>query len=175
MFKKIALALLLIASTSLHSNATEAKVAVINMQKIMSDSTAAKDLQTQLEAKRNSYQAEIKAKEDKLRKEEEDLAKQKNILAKDALEQKQKDFIEEINKVRKEVQDKRVALDNAYKQALNELNKAILQIVDDLAAEKGFNLALPNSALIYAASDFDITNDVVSKLNQKLPKISLKF
>jgi Skp family chaperone for outer membrane proteins len=175
MFKKIALAFLLVVATTSVSSATDAKVAVINMQKIMDESTAAKDLQAQLEAKRSSYQASIKAKEEKLRKEEEDLVKQKNILAKDALEQKQKEFIAEINKVRKEVQDKRVALDNAYKQALNELNKAILQIVSDMAEEKGFNLAFPHSALVYASSDFDITADVITQLNKKLPKVTLKF
>ncbi len=179
MLKKLILVALIATSAASFSatgaNAAEIKVAVINIQKILSEASAAKDLQAQLEKKRVEYQGQIKAKEEKLKKEEAELVKQKNVLTKEAFEQKQKDFVNEINDVRKDVQDKRVKLDSAYKQALGTINNSMQDIINDLAAEKGFNLAFPASGLIYAPKEFDITDEVLKKLNEKLPKVSLKF
>lgn len=183
MLKKLFLTLSIVVFSTAAAQAADAapaalpavKVAVVDIQRIMKDSLAAKDLKAQLEAKRNQYQAEIKAKEDKLKKEEEDLAKQKSVLAKDALTAKQKAFVDDINAVRKDVQDKRVKLDNGYKNALNEIQKVVQGIIDDLAKEKGFNLAIPNSQLVYAHRDFDISDEVLKRLDAKLPKVALKF
>ncbi len=157
------------------ASAPQPKIAVVDIQRIMKDSLAAKDLKAQLESQRNQYQADIKTKEDKLKKEEEDLAKQKNVLAKDALTAKQKAFVDDINAVRKDVQEKRVKLDNGYKNALNEIQKVVQDIINDLAKEKGFNLAIPTSQLVFAHKDFDISDEVLNRLNKKLPKLSQTY
>lgn len=183
MLKKIlpAIALAAVVTFSAFSPAqaadakAEPKVVVVDIQRIMRDSLAAKDLKTQLESQRNSYQSDIKNKEDKLKKEEDDLGKQKNVLSKDALTQKQKSFVDEINNVRKDVEEKRVKLDNAYKQALNEIQSAVQDIINDMAKEQGFNLAIPTSQLVYADKSFDVSDEVLKRLDKKLPKVSLKF
>lgn len=174
MFKKLFLIAALVVMSTGSAQAIDAKIVVVDIQRIMRDSLAAKDLKSQLESRRNQYQSEIKSKEDKLKKEEEDLAKQKNVLAKDALAAKQKAFVNDINAVRKDVQDKRVKLDTAYKAALNDIQDAVQSIINDLAKEKGFNLAIPTSQLVFAHKDFDISDEVLKRLDAKLPKVSLK-
>lgn len=175
MFKKLFLIALFAITSTTAAQADDIKVAVVNVQKILAESSAAKDLQTQLEKQRDQYQAQIKTQEEKLKKEEAELVKQKGVLTKEAFEQKQKDFVNQINTVRKDVQDKRVKLDTAYKQALSTINQTMQGIINDLAEEKDFNLAFPASGLIYAPKEFDITDEVLKRLNSKLPKVALKF
>lgn len=175
MLKKLSLAIILVAFTSLSAIAAEPKIVVVDIQRIMKDSLAAKDLKTELEAKKNQYQASINAKKDKLTKEMDELVKQKNVLAKDALQQKQKSFVAERDAVIKDARDKQISFDNAYKNALNEIQKAVLDIVSDMAKEQGFNIAIPTSQLIYASNEFDVSAEVLKRLDKKLPKVSLKF
>lgn len=154
---------------------TAAVVAVIDLGKVMNKSTAVKSANDQLQAQRDKYQQQISAEEAKLKQGEEDLAKQKTILTKEALAEKQKKFIDEVNKVRKEVQQRKSKLDKANHEALSQVQSTVRQIVEELATEKGFNLAVPTEQLIFAHKDLDISEEVLTRLNEKLPKVELKF
>lgn len=163
------------AATAASAAPQPATVVVVDIQAVLDQSTAAKDLKTQLEAKRNEYQKQITAKEDSLKKSVEDLQKQKTVLSKDDLAKKQKAFDDEVEKVRKDVQAKRLSLDNAYKKAVGDIQATVQKIIEEMATSQKFNLAIPTSQLIFANKDMDITKDVAAKLNQRLPKITLKF
>jgi outer membrane protein len=175
MLKKLSLAAALVAFTFVSAVAAEPKIVVVDIQRIMRESLAAKDLKAELESKKNQYQTSINAKKDKLTKEMDDLVKQKNVLAKDALAEKQKSFVAERDAVIKDARDKQISFDNAYKNALGEIQKAVQSIIEDMAKEQGFNMAIPTSQLIYASGDFDVSNEVLKRLDKKLPKVSLKF
>lgn len=174
--KKLILALILTLSPLAALAAPmDAKVVVVDIQEVLAASTAAKDLKTQLEAKRKDYQKQISAKEDALKKQEAELVKQKTVLAKEELTKKQKAFVDEVEKVRKDVQNKRQSLDNAYKKAVGDIQATVQKIIEEMATTQGFNMAIPTSQLIYANKSMDITKDVTAKLNQRLPKVALKF
>lgn len=158
-----------------YAEITNPKIVVVNIKRILDESKAAKDLSSQIEKKKSTYQAQITAKEEKLKKEEESLIQQKNVLSKEALTEKQKQFIDEINGARKDIAQKKIKLDNGYKKALADIQKAVKDIVEELAVEKGFNIAVPTSQLIYATADLDISDEVLARLNKKLPKVNLKF
>ncbi len=175
MRKFLIAALFAIISTSANAAPMQAKVVVVDIQKVLEGSSAAKDLKTQLEAKRTEYQKQISAKEDALKKQEAELAKQKTVLSAADLEKKKKSFVDEVEKVRKDVQTKRLSLDNAYKKAVTDIQATVQKIIEEMATAQGFNLAIPTSQLIYAQKDMDITKDVAAKLNQRLPKVTLKF
>ncbi|PIR32152.1 MAG: hypothetical protein COV36_05075 [Alphaproteobacteria bacterium CG11_big_fil_rev_8_21_14_0_20_44_7] len=151
------------------------KIVVVDIQRILNESTAAKDLSKQIEEKRDQYQSQITAEENSLKKKEEDLVKQKNILSKDALAAKQKEFINDVNEVRKGIQEKKLKLDNAYKKSLGNIQQEVSKIIEEMAAEQGFNIAMPTSQLVFANADLDISSEVLKKLNSSLPKTSLKF
>lgn len=153
----------------------DVKIAVVNIAAVMEKSTAVKKANDELEAKRNQYQKEITSEEEVLRKSEADLAKQKGILSKEDLSEKQKKFIDQINQARKDVQQRKGKLDKAYREVLVKVRVSVREIVAELAKEKGFNIALPTEPLIFASGDLDITDEVTSRLNSKLPSVALKF
>ena len=176
MLKKLLLVLLLVVMPAIASaEIVTPKIVVVNVQKIMKESKAAKDATKKLETKRDQYQSQITSEENKLKKSEEELMQQKNILSKEALAEKQKSFIKQINDVRSGVQKKKVKLDKAYKKALAEIQKAMLAVVEQMATEKGFNLAIPTTQLIYAEANMDITSEVLTRLDKKLPKATISF
>ena len=87
---KIALLALFIAITPTLALAADpvTKIAIVDIQKIMRESLAAKDLQQQLEKKKNEFQSEITKQEQQLQKEDKSLAEERSVLSADAFEKK---------------------------------------------------------------------------------------
>lgn len=176
MFKKLAIIFVIMLIPAFASaEIPQSKVAVVDIAKVMAASTAVKQANDQLQSKRDEYQKEISAQEEKLKTAEQDLAKQKGILSKDAMNEKQKQFIEQIKEARNDVQVRKGKLDKAYREVLVKVQVAVRDIVAEMASEKGFNIALPTEPLIFAHRDLDITSEVADRLNKKLPSVSLSF
>lgn len=150
-------------------------IAVVNIQQVMKDSTAAKSVREQLENKQKSFQSEISKKEEDLKKEDQELGKQKSVLAKDAFEAKVKSFREKATNMQKDVQSKKAMLDGAFERSLNDIQKVVTEIIADIAKEKGFAVALPTSQILYADKTLDISSEVLDRLNKKLAKLDVKF
>lgn len=157
------------------ADAVKPTVAVVNIQQIMRDSTAAKTVREQLENKQKSFQAEITKKEEGLKKEDQELGKQKSVLAKDAFEKKLVEFRTKATNMQKDVQAKKALLDGAFERSLNDIQKIVTDIIADLAKEKGFVVAVPTSQILYADKSLDISSEVLDRLNKKLPKLDVKF
>lgn len=171
----------LVISTSLclsapsFAQATKPTIAVVNIQAVMKDSTAAKSIREQLESKQKAFQAEITKKEEALQKEDQELAKQKSVLSKEAFEEKARAFRARATDVQKEVQSKKALLDSAFERSLNDIQKGVNDIIAAMAKEKGFTVALPTSQILYSDSSLDISKDVLEQLNKKLPKVDVSF
>ena len=150
-------------------------IAVINIQDIMRDSLAAKSIKKKLEAKQKSFQKEMTKKESDLQKKESSLAKQRGTLSAAEFEKKVKSFRETATKAQREVQTKKAKLDKAFADALSNIQKNVVTIVESIAKERGVKVVLPTSQLLYADPSLDITKEVLAKLNKKLPSVKVNF
>lgn len=151
------------------------KVAIVDIQKIVSESSATKDINKQLEKKKNEFQTQINKQEESLMKEDQELTKKKASLSAEAFEKKRKAFQDKVAGVQRDVQKKRAQLEGAYTQALGKVQKAVVDIIKDMASDKGFELAIPASQALYFKSEMDISNDVLSKLDSKLPSVEVEI
>lgn len=165
------------AAPAMADDAAAAKpaIAVVNIQQIMKDSSAAQSVREQLESKQKAFQAEITKKEESLQKEDQELAKQQKVLSKDAFAEKAKAFRAKATDMQKEVQAKKALLDGAFESSLNDIQKAVNEIIAGLAKEKGFVIAVPTSQILYNDDKLDISKEVLDRLNKKLPKLDVKF
>ena len=170
-----AAAMFAFAAPAFAEDAAKPQIAVVNIQQIMKDSTAAKSVREQLEGKQKAFQSDITKKEDALKKEDQELAKQKSVLSKEAFEEKARAFRNKATDVQKEVQSKKALLDGAFERAISDIQKATTDIIADIAKEKGFAIAVPTSQILYADTKLDISAEVLEKLNKKLPKLDVKF
>src|ERR1035437_6744050 len=87
---------------------------IVDMNKVMQTTDAAKGIFSQMEVKRKEYQAQISKEEDSLRSSGQALEKQKDTLAKDAFEEKGKALQEKFMQEQKVVQDRKKILDMAF-------------------------------------------------------------
>src|ERR1044072_8535991 len=135
-------------------------IAVVNVQQIMNESPAAKSVHDQLDSKSKNFQNEITKKQDQLQKEYQELGKQQNVLSKSAFQEKVGAFRKKVTEAQKEMQSKKALLDNASARAGAEIQKAVNEVISDLAKEKGFVAAIPTSELLYADPKLDVTGEV---------------
>lgn len=149
------------------------KVAVVDIQKIVGQSTATKDIQKQIEKKKNEFQSQINKQEEALMKEDQELSKQKASLSADKFEEKRKEFKNKVAQTQRDVQKKRTQLESAYADALAQVQKSVLDIIKGMADDKGFTLALPSSQVLYYHGGMDISDEVLEKLNKDLPKVDV--
>jgi len=147
--------------------------AVIDYQRILKDAAAAKSIREQIEARRKAYQDEINQEEQRLREADQSFAKQRSLLTPEALAEKRRDFEKEVVDVQRLVQERRRALDRASAIALNEVKKALIDIVTGIAEERGFNVVLAASEVLFFASEIDITGEVLAKLDGQLPEVAV--
>ena len=155
--------------------AADTGVTVVNIQKIMSEAVAAQNVHEQLEEKSKGFQADISKKQEQLQKEKQEISEKRSVLSKSAFDEKAAAFEKKVTAAQKEAQSKKAMLDNAFGHAVNDIQKAVTDIIADIAKEKGFAVTVPTSQTLYYDPKLDITADVLSRLNQKLPKLEVKF
>jgi Skp family chaperone for outer membrane proteins len=148
-------------------------VAVVDVQRIMQDSSASKGIQKAIESQRDSYQKEIQTLEDKLQNAENELRKQQTVLAPDAFAAKRRDFEKQVSDVQRTVQARKRTLDTAFNDAMTHVQKTMLEIVQDIADERGANVVIPRNLLVLFASNLDVTDPVLERLNKQLPTVAV--
>jgi len=174
MFRTALAALALTLATGFTAAHAEG-LGVVNTQKIMRESKAAQSVRSQLQSKQKAFQAELDAKEKQLLAEDQALAKQSNTVEKAAFEQKVKDFRTKAAAAQREVQQKKMAVDKALAESLASIQKTVIEITKEVATEKKLSAVVSASAVMYAEPSLDITDEVLKRLNSKLPNVSVKF
>jgi Skp family chaperone for outer membrane proteins len=147
--------------------------AVIDYQRILRDAAAAKSIRQQIEARRQSYQEEISKEEQRLHEADKAFAKQRSVLSNEAFAEKRRVFEQEVAEVQRLVQDRRRELDSVAAAALNKVKEALIEIVTSIAEERGFNLVLPSSEVLFFSRSLDLTEEVLAKLDARLPQVQL--
>lgn len=172
----IILAMLCATLLTLPQSATAAdKLAVVNIQIIMKDSKAANSVRDQVQTKQKQFQSELDKKEKELQEEDKELAKQRSLLSPEAFKQQYQQFRQKAATAQKEIQKKRVQLDKALGEALADIQQNVVTIVAEVAKEKGANMAISTSQVLYADPALDITSEVLTRLDKKVPKLTVKF
>lgn len=148
-------------------------IAVIDVQKIMQESSASKGITKSFETLRDSYQKEISALEDKLRKSEDELRKQQTVLSPEALANKRRDFEKQVTDVQKTVQNRKRALETGLNEAMAVVHKTMVEVVADISRERGANLVLARQQFVLVDTQLDVTDTVMERVNKKLPQVAL--
>jgi outer membrane protein len=150
-----------------------AVAAVIDYQRILRDAAAARSIRDQIEARRKTYQEEISKEEQRLHEVDKEFAKQRSVLSPDDFAEKRREFEQDVAEVQRKVQERRRELDRLSAAALNEVKEALIAIVTSIADERGFNLVLPSSEVLFFARSLDLTEEVLAKLDARLPQVQL--
>ena len=145
--------------------------AVIDYQQILREAKAARSIREQIEGRREAYQGEIGREEERLLEADQAFAKQRSLLTPEARAERRREFEKEVVEVQRMVQERRQKLDRASAAALNQVKQALIEIVTGIAEARGFNLVLPSSEVLFFARSIDLTQEVMSELDRRLPDV----
>jgi outer membrane protein len=150
-------------------------VLVVDVQSLLQNSKSAKMVRQQIEQKRAEYAKEISHQEATLRQERDALQRQQASLSQEALSQKGKEFQQKVNELDRSVQAKRQALERSNAEALEKIQEAMLKIITQIAKDRKTNLVFQRSELVMFDQGFDVTDEVLQKLDEDLPTLTVNF
>ena len=148
--------------------------AVIDMQKVLSKSTAWASLQKQVKEIEDSFKEKIKGEEESLKKEQENLRAQKSVLAKEQFKEKEEEFKAKVNKVQSKIQNARRELESTMARGMQIIQAEAVKHLKEIAAKEGYYAVFDASTTIIAADIINISDVVAEKINKSLPKINVE-
>jgi Skp family chaperone for outer membrane proteins len=154
---------------------TNLAVIVVDVQALLQNSKAAKMVRQQIEAKRADYAKEISHQEETLRQERDALQRQQATLTSDQLNAKGRDFQAKVNELDRDVQAKRQALERSNADALQKIQEVMVKIITDIAKDRKANLVFQRSELVLFDQGFDVTDQVLQKLDEQMPTMTVNF
>ncbi len=148
-------------------------IAVVDVQAILQNSAASKNLREQMEKIRADYQAAVRKREQALRKESEDLQRQRAVLSPDSFAQKRREYEAVAHEAQTAFRDRKRQIDRAYGIALGKINQMIVLSAARISEKRFVDLVLPKSVVILSDRKLDITKEVLASVNKELSSVSV--
>ena len=150
-------------------------VAVVDVQQIMRQSDAAKDIREQVESRRKVYEKDFQQREADVREAEKALAQQQAILANEVFQARVREHQQNIAALQRDGQSMKRQLDQAYGRANGQVRQTMIEIVAEVAGEVGVGLVLFKNQIFLGDRKIDVTEEIMKRLNKKLPKVKVTF
>lgn len=151
------------------------KIAIVDIQTVLTRSTAMISLKLDMEKLTKELQQEFAENELALRKEEENILLIKDKITPEEYDGKTKDFNHKVTSVQKKINDKKLHIEQAYSEAVSEVNNVAFQIISELSNEKKFSVVFPSTQIVYANEALNITKEVTTRLNKQIAAVKLKL
>lgn len=149
-------------------------IAVIDGQRVNREAAALKNARQQLEQYRFNFQSEIAKEEEKLRAEEQELARQRSVLTPEVFDQRRQAFQAKVIDLQKRIQERSQSLEKMLNGVREQVTVQVIEILKTLARERGFNMVLDRAQVqIFIGENIDITAEVLKRLDQKLPTVKV--
>ena len=152
---------------------SEIKVAFIQMDVLMSESSAGKSLFKQLNIIDKKNQKNFKQIKDKLNIEKDDISKKKNILSSDEYEKKVNDLNKKFKSFQSDAKNKIENLKSKRNTGINKILKELNPLLSEYSDKNQLAFIIDQKNIIIGKTELNITNEILKLLNQKLPKINL--
>ncbi|SRR5690606_12890823 len=169
-----ALLLLATPSLSIAQSIPQPVVMVIDTAKIMAEARAMNSIRDQIDQIRSSYQAEIKREEDELRRADQEMAQQRQVLSPEAFNQRRQELQQRASALQVKARTRRTQLDQALRDAVQVVRNRLLKIVETVAQRHGANVVVQKSDLVYADDRMEFTDEVLAQLNAELSTVTVE-
>ena len=152
---------------------SQESVVYVDIDYIMTNSKVGKNLNSQIEKTHKNNISFFEKKENELKKNEQDIIKQKNIIDKSEFQKKINELRDQASEYRKLRKEK---IDKVTKQRLTATGKIIKElkpILAQYADENSISIIIQKKNIIIGKSNLDITPQILSLLDKKISKIKL--
>jgi len=150
-------------------------IAIVDLNLILLDSKAAKSATKQFESIQKSTEEEILKSDQSMLEERNKLIEQQSVIAPEAFEIKAANYEKQLQAYQAEKQNKLRNLEGSLQKARNTILESVKPILEELSKELGVTVILEKNSVLLSATNMDITENVIKKLNKELPKIKVSL
>ena len=152
------------------------KVAVVELQILLTQSEASKKIGSQLEAHRSDVMKELSSSEAKLVETNKALVElSKTEVSKEDFTKQAQSFEEEKLALQKLSVKRRNALTEASVKAERALMDEIVKVLESMAKENSYDLILTKQNVIVGTQSLDITDEALVRLNKAVSTIKVEY
>jgi len=172
---KILIKVLIFTSLLLFNNSLYAvtNVAYLDMNMIYNETKVGKLIFTELEEIQKNNISNFKKSEESLKKEEQKIFSQQNILSEEEYKKKVLSFKEKVDKYQSDRNKSINKLKEKRARSIKELSTSVNKILAEYSEEKKITLIIPKKNIIMGNTELDITNDILKIIDKKVKKINL--
>ncbi|STX50544.1 outer membrane protein OmpH [Legionella busanensis] len=145
--------------------ADEAKIAIVDLQKIMQTSNQMKSIQQKLEKEFKPRRDKLVAMEDDLKKDMEKFKRDSAIMSQSQKKELEKKIVANQQRFEREGQQYQQELSTAHNEAMEDLYAKIRKAISKIAENSKYDLVLQKDAAPFSTSKLDITEQVVKEIN----------
>jgi Skp family chaperone for outer membrane proteins len=162
-------------TTTVTPPAAAPKIAVVEFQRLLKGSQAVIELEKEGRAHQVNLRKEVDAEMKKLRQDALNLQRQQGTLTVTQYQRREANLLRRRNNVELSARARVNSLNQARANALRTLQDEVVKIVKAISVEQGFTLVLLDQGnVLHHAPQYDITDDVLTRLNKSMPKLQLE-
>ena len=173
-------ALGVIAAAALSATAmAQSTILVVDQSRVIRESTVGKHIATQLKSIGTSMESELKAKASPIESERDRLVNELKNMDQNALksrpdlQKRAQDLVQKGQSTQVEAQYLQRELQITEAKAMKQVNERVAKILEKIVAERGADIILDRSLVIYGGKTADITETVLSRLNSEMRTVSV--
>ncbi|MGH9457271.1 MAG: OmpH family outer membrane protein [Thermoanaerobaculia bacterium] len=161
---------LVMALPAVAQTTAPSRVAVINVQRVLTESAAGKSALEKLRKMQEERAGRLKSLEDQIRTLETDLSQKRLSLSQEKIDEMAKQISDRRLSLQRAAQDAERELQEARDAELKLMEAAIMPIIDALGKEMGFAAIFNKfeSGLVYASPAIEVTDTVIKRYDESL-------
>lgn len=150
-------------------NSSAQEIWVVDMQKVISESSAGQAARTVIEGEAKKREGKIRGLNAELEKNRAEFEKQSSLLAAEALQSRREALIKREREVAREIQDAQEDLQRKNNSEISKLVGQIRGIVAELAEKQKLPIVLERDErlVLFVNSQYDLTPEVIKILNAR--------
>lgn len=144
-------------------------------QATLDKSEALKSIVEQVEKKRVEIQKEMAKYESELKAQDKKLAEEQKTLPEKEFTEKRQAFEKRVREIQEKIEVRRAQMELAVEDAKKKVYESFLKVADEVKKQVGANIIIYKETVVTADNSFDLTNNVLEKLNKELPTVPVVF
>lgn len=161
------------APAAAQGDAAVPRVMIVDSQRILREADAVRQLQGELEGERDAFRDQLREREAELREDDAELTRERQSLNNEDYLQRRRALEERFAGYQREIAERRRALEGRFTKGMREVESRLIEIVGAVAKARGATLVLPKSAVLLSDPDYDATEEVLTRLNETLPRVEV--
>jgi len=146
------------------AQAADVKIGFVSIAKILNSAPQAESASKRLEQEFAPRKKGLDEAQKSLRKLEEKLAKDGAVMSESQRRTVENDFRNQARELKRSGDEFREDFNLRRNEELGKFQKQVLDVINSVAKEEGFDLVVNDSATLYASPQIDVTDKVLKRL-----------